>query len=37
VVSDEEAEKLLDHLRREKVRLFYAKVPAEFGTIESKG
>jgi PII-like signaling protein len=37
VVSDEEAEKLLDHLRREKVRLFYLKVPAEFGTIESKG
>jgi PII-like signaling protein len=34
VVSDEEAEKLLDLLRRERVSIFYARVPAEFGAIE---
>jgi len=34
VVTDEEAEKLLALLRRERVSIFYARVPAEFGTIE---
>lgn len=33
-VSDEEAEQLLDLLRQERVSIFYARVPAEFGTIE---
>ena len=34
VVNDEEAEKLLDLLRREGVSIFYARVPAEFGAVE---
>jgi len=34
VVTGEEAEKLLDVLRQERVSIFYARVPAEFGTIE---
>ena len=34
VVTDEEADKLLDLLRRERVSIFYARVPAEFGVIE---
>ena len=34
VVTDEEAERLLALLRRERVSVFYARVPAEFGTIE---
>ena len=34
VVSDEEADKLLDLSRRERVSIFYARVPAEFGSIE---
>jgi len=34
VVTDAEAEKLLDLLRRERVSIFYARVPAEFGAIE---
>jgi len=36
VVTDEEAAKLLDLIRREHIRLFYAKVPAEFGMTEGK-
>jgi len=36
VVTDDEAEKLLDLLRQEKVSIFYARVPAEFGTIEGE-
>ena len=36
LLSDEEAAMLLDLLRREQVRVFYAKVPAEFGMIEGK-
>ena len=32
--SDEEAEKLLALLRRERLSVFYARVPAQFGTIE---
>jgi len=34
VVTDAEAEKLLALLRGERVSIFYARVPAEFGTIE---
>ncbi len=34
VVTDEEAEKLLSLLKRERVSVFYARIPAEFGTIE---
>jgi uncharacterized protein len=34
VVTDEEAEKLLSLLRRERVSIFYARIPAELGTIE---
>ncbi len=34
VVTDEEAEKLLALLRTERVSIFYARIPAEFGTIE---
>jgi len=33
IVTDEEARKLLDLLHREKVRLFYAQIPAHFGVI----
>jgi PII-like signaling protein len=34
VVTEEEAEKLLALLRKERVAIFYARVPAEFGAIE---
>ena len=34
VVSDEQAEQLLDLLRKERVSIFFARVPAEFGAIE---
>jgi uncharacterized protein len=33
IVTEEEAERLLALLRREKVRLFYARIPALFGVI----
>jgi PII-like signaling protein len=33
VVTDEEAARLLDLLRREEVSVFYARIPAEFGAI----
>jgi hypothetical protein len=33
IVTQEEAQKLLDLLHREKVRLFYAYSPAHFGVI----
>ncbi len=33
IVTDEEAQKLLDLLHREKIRLFYANIPARFGVI----
>ena len=33
VVTDEEAEQLLALLRREKLSVFYARIPAEFGAI----
>jgi uncharacterized protein len=34
VVSDDEAAKLLDLLKRERISIFYARMPAEFGMIE---
>jgi uncharacterized protein len=33
IVTDEEAAKLLELLHREKVRLFYAHIPARFGVV----
>jgi PII-like signaling protein len=36
IVTNEEADKLLDLLRRERVSIFYARVPVEFGTIEGE-
>jgi hypothetical protein len=36
LVSDQHADMLLDVLRREHVRIFYARVPAEFGMLEGK-
>jgi hypothetical protein len=34
VVTDDEAEKLLSLLRRERISVFYARSPVEFGAIE---
>jgi uncharacterized protein len=34
IVTDDEAARLLDLLRSERVSVFYARVPAEFGAIE---
>lgn len=34
VVTDGEAERLLAMLAKERISIFYARVPAEFGTIE---
>lgn len=34
VVTDEEADKLLSLLKGERVSVFYARIPAEFGAIE---
>jgi PII-like signaling protein len=36
IVTGEEADRLFERLDREGVQLFYAKVPAEFGTIGNK-
>jgi PII-like signaling protein len=36
LLDDAEAAKLLDLVRRENVRVFYAKVDAEFGMIEGR-
>src|ERR1700724_91692 len=33
IVTDEESSKLLEVLHREKIRLFYARIPAHFGVI----
>jgi len=33
IVTDEEAQELLDLLNSEKIRLFYAHIPARFGVI----
>jgi PII-like signaling protein len=32
VVTDAQAESLLDLMRKEKIKAFYARIPAEFGT-----
>jgi PII-like signaling protein len=34
VVTDEEAQRLLDLLHREKISLFYAYIPARFGVVD---
>jgi PII-like signaling protein len=34
IVSEDETRQLLDLLRREKVRVFYALIPARFGVID---
>ena len=36
LLSDEEAQRLLDLIEREHVRVFYAKFPAEFAMTEGK-
>jgi len=36
VVTDEEAEALLSLLAREEISVFYARIPAEFGTIAGR-
>ena len=36
LLSDEEAEKLIELIKREQIRVFYAKVPVEFGMIDGK-
>jgi len=33
IVTDDEAQKLLDMIRQEKIRAFYAFIPARFGVI----
>jgi uncharacterized protein len=33
IVTDEEAERLLQHLQQERVRAFYARIPAQFGVL----
>ncbi len=33
-VTDDQAERLLQLLRDEKIRIFYARMPAEYGSIE---
>jgi len=35
IVTDEEARKLIDVVREARMRVFYARVPAEFGVIEA--
>ena len=37
VVTDEESRKLLELVRAENIRLFYARVPAHFGVINPDG
>jgi PII-like signaling protein len=37
VVTEDQAAKLLDLIHRERVSVFYARVPAEFGAIEGDG
>src|SRR5689334_25039045 len=33
IVTDEEAERLLQRMKEEKVRAFYARIPAQFGVL----
>ena len=36
IVTDEEAERLLERVRQEKVRVFYAHIPARFGVLNAE-
>ncbi len=36
VVSDEQAERLLELVRDEKIQLFYVRMPAEFGVVNGE-
>ena len=36
IVSEDETRQLLDLLRREKIRVFYALIPARFGVIDTE-
>jgi PII-like signaling protein len=36
IVSDEEADRLLELVRSEKVRVFYARMPAQFGVVNAE-
>ena len=33
IVTDEEAERVLELVKKEKIRLFYARIPASFGVL----
>ena len=35
IVTEEEAQRLLDLVRREQQRMFYARIPAQFGVLET--
>ena len=37
IVTDEEARQLIELLQREKIRVFYARIPAQFGVIDTLG
>lgn len=37
IVTDDEAQRLLDLMRQEKIRAFYAHIPARFGVIDPAG
>jgi len=37
LLSDAEADRLLETLKQERVHLFYAKAPAEFGQLDGEG
>jgi len=36
IVSDEEAERLLELIKREKIQAFYMKMPVEYGLLDGK-
>lgn len=36
IVSDAEAERLLELVKQEKIQMFYMKIPAEYGLLEGK-
>jgi PII-like signaling protein len=36
-VSDEDAQRLLDHLQAERIRVFYVRLPIEFGVLDGNG
>lgn len=35
IVTDDETQRLLDLVRREQLRMFYARIPAQFGVLET--